>query len=68
MNPQVLAKVTAFTKLFWANRGNHNDMTAQKFLPGFTSDELKAAALQAFHNGAFRSAAYGLPALASDVA
>ena len=33
-------KVVAFTKLFWANRGNHNDMTAQKFLPEFSFDEL----------------------------
>ena len=39
-NPQILA----FTKLFWANRGNHNEMTAQKFLPEFTFEELKAAA------------------------
>ncbi len=43
VNPQVLKKVTDYTKLFWANRGNHNEMTAQKFLPGFTYDELKAA-------------------------
>ena len=44
MNPQVLRKITDFTKLFWANRGNHNEMTAQKFLPEFTFEELKAAA------------------------
>ena len=25
MNPQALRKITDFTKLFWANRGNHND-------------------------------------------
>ena len=43
VNPQVLQKVTDFTKLFWANRGNHNEMTAQKFLPAFTYEELKAA-------------------------
>ena len=39
-------KISDFTKLFWANRGNHNDMTAQKFLPDFTFDELKEAAAQ----------------------
>jgi dipeptidyl-peptidase III len=43
VNPQVLRKITDYTKLFWANRGNHNEMTAQKFLPEFTLDELKAA-------------------------
>ena len=47
VNPQALRKITDFTKLFWANRGNHNEMTAQKFLPEFTFEYLKAAALQA---------------------
>jgi dipeptidyl-peptidase-3 len=44
VDPAVLRKITDFTKLFWANRGNHNEMTAQKFLPEFTFEELKAAA------------------------
>jgi dipeptidyl-peptidase-3 len=43
VNQQVLRKITDFTKLFWANRGNHNEMTAQKVLPEFTYEELKAA-------------------------
>jgi len=55
VNPQSLRKITDFAKLFWANRGNHNEMTAQKFLPEFTFDELKAAALQAARNGGFKS-------------
>jgi len=38
-------KITAFTKVFWANRGNHNDLTAQKILPEFTFEELKSAAM-----------------------
>jgi dipeptidyl-peptidase-3 len=37
------AKIVAFTKLFWANRGNHNEITAQKILPEFTYEELRAA-------------------------
>jgi dipeptidyl-peptidase III len=53
VNPEALRKITDFTKLFWANRGNHNEMTAQKFLPDFTFEELKAAALQAARNGGF---------------
>jgi dipeptidyl-peptidase-3 len=40
----VYAKILAFTKLFWANRGNHNETTAQKFLPDFTFEQLQAAA------------------------
>lgn len=44
-------KVLAFTKLFWANRGNHNETTAQKFLPEFTFEELRAAGLAALRHG-----------------
>jgi dipeptidyl-peptidase-3 len=55
VDPQALAKITAFTKLFWANRGNHNEMTAQKFLPEFTFDELQRAARAALRAGAFKT-------------
>ena len=44
-------KILAFTKLFWANRGNHNDTTAQKFLPDFTFEELRDAGLAAIKHG-----------------
>ena len=40
-------KIVAFTKLFWASRGNHNEMTSQKFLPSFTYEELVEAAKSA---------------------
>ncbi len=53
--PEVKTKVLAFTKLFWANRGNHNELTAQKFTPTFTFEELKEAALAAQKNGAFKA-------------
>jgi dipeptidyl-peptidase-3 len=52
IDPVVLKQVTDYTKLFWANRGNHNSFTSQKFLPDFTPEELKAAALQALRNRA----------------
>jgi len=55
----VRAKIRDYAKLFWANRGNHNEMTAQKFLPEFTFDQLKAAVAQAKRNGAFRDSGYG---------
>jgi dipeptidyl-peptidase-3 len=45
VDPAALPKIVSFTKLFWANRGNHNDLTAQKFLPDFTYEELRAAGL-----------------------
>jgi dipeptidyl-peptidase III len=53
-------KIVEFTKLFWANRGNHNDQTAQKFLPEFSFEDLKNAANAALKSGAFHNAAYGL--------
>ena len=59
VNAQALGKITDFAKLFWANRGNHNEMTAQKFLPGFTFEELKAAAEHAARNGGFKGAKPG---------
>jgi dipeptidyl-peptidase III len=63
IDPGVNAKITDFTKLFWANKGNHNELTSQKFLPGFTFEELKQAALIAQKNGAFSSACGDLPAI-----
>ncbi|MDP8979676.1 MAG: dipeptidyl peptidase 3 [Acidobacteriota bacterium] len=55
--PAAPPKILAFTKLFWANRGNHNENTAQKFLPEFSFGELKEAARGAYHRGG--SAWYG---------
>ena len=48
----VLDKIVAFTKIFWANRGNHNYLTAQKILPEFTFEQFRTAASQAAKNGA----------------
>ena len=59
LNPQTRRKIFEFTKLFWANRGNHNEMTAQKFMPEFTYEELKAAAEQALRSGGFKGNPYG---------
>src|SRR5437660_8063200 len=60
-----LGKIRQYALLFWANRGNHNENTSQKFLPAFTVDELKAAALKAQTNGAFKSAYADLAPLAT---
>src|SRR5208282_1513875 len=65
IDPATMTKITNYAKLFWGNRGNHNDLTAQKFLPEFTVDELQIAALQAQKNGAFQSSYADLPALPS---
>src|SRR5580658_6292555 len=49
VDPAIYGRVQDFTMLFWANKGNHNETTAQKFLPKFTADELKRALEQAGH-------------------
>jgi dipeptidyl-peptidase-3 len=56
-------KIAEFTKLFWANRGNHNELTSQKFLPSFSFEDLQRAALAAQKNGAYASPYADLPAL-----
>jgi len=61
MNPDLKTKIGEFAKLFWANRGNHNEITSQKFLPNFTFDELKQAALSAQKNGALKTRYADLP-------
>src|SRR5262245_17925899 len=58
-----LGKIRQYALLFWANRGNHNENTSQKFLPTFTADELKGAALQAQRNGGFKASYADLPPL-----
>ncbi|MBZ5497010.1 MAG: dipeptidyl peptidase 3 [Acidobacteriia bacterium] len=63
IDPKVMGRITDFAKLFWANRGNHNEMTAQKFLPAFTFDELRQAALTAQKNGALKTSYADLPPL-----
>lgn len=63
IEPAAFGKIRDFALLFWANRGNHNETTARKFVPAFTFDELQAAALKAQSNGAFRTAYADLPAL-----
>jgi dipeptidyl-peptidase-3 len=57
-------KIRDYALLVWANRGNHNELTSQKFLPSFTPAELQAAALGAQAAGAFKSAYADLPPIA----
>lgn len=58
-------KIQQFAELFWANRGNHNETTSQKFLPAFTFEELEQAAYAAQKAGAFKSQYADLPPLAT---
>jgi dipeptidyl-peptidase III len=61
--PSTLANIRRFALLFWANRGNHNEITGEKFLPTLAAADLEAAAVAAQKNGAFASAYADLPPL-----
>ena len=63
--PATFKKIREYALLFWANRGNHNETTAQKFLPAFSPEELDDAALRARASGAYATASADLPPLAS---
>jgi dipeptidyl-peptidase-3 len=65
VDPKTFAKIRDFALMFWANRGNHNENTGQKFLPSFTFDELRDAALKVQQSGAFKTPYADLPALAT---
>jgi dipeptidyl-peptidase III len=60
--------ITQYAELFWANRGNHDLETSLKFVPAFTYEQLKTAALTAQRAGAFKTACADLPPLASAAA
>src|SRR5919201_4702976 len=62
---QAPASIRSFALLFWANRGNHNETTGQKFLPSFTFEDLQQAARAAHDRGAFKTAYADLPPLAT---
>jgi dipeptidyl-peptidase-3 len=55
IDARVLPQIMAFTKLFWTNKGNHQEITAQKFLPDASFEDLKAAALAAKRKGALNA-------------
>src|SRR5579871_4579893 len=65
--PEPLTKIRSYALVFFANRGNHNENTSQKFVPTFTFEELQDAAQKARANGAFHAYA-DLPPLADAAA
>ena len=48
----VLDQIAHYTKLFWINTGPFNNLTARKFVPGFTPEALAGAVATAAANGA----------------
>src|SRR5262245_64155838 len=52
VDPQTLAEVQRYTKLFWVNTGPYNNLTAQKFVLTCTPEAFAAAAHAAEKAGA----------------
>ena len=65
VSPAAFQKIRTFALLFWANRGNHNENTTAKFLPAFTFEELRDAALAVQKAGGFKTPSGDVPALAT---
>lgn len=51
VDPDTLAEVTRYTKLFWINSGPYNNLTARKFVLKCTPDAFDAAVRKAVANG-----------------
>jgi dipeptidyl-peptidase-3 len=52
VDPAALDAIQRYTKLFWINNGQYNNLTARKFVLQTTPQALAAAARQAVQNGA----------------
>ena len=65
IDPAAMKKITDFAKLFWANRGNHNDDDLAEVPARFHFRGTAEGRLTGHKNGAFRTPYADLPALAS---
>src|SRR3954463_2654375 len=63
--PPSYTRMREFSLLFWANRGNHNEITGQKLIPRFSFEQLQEAALKAQADGAYPPPPGDPPPLAS---
>src|SRR4029078_13498939 len=61
----VFATIREYALLFWANRGNHNEISAQKIIPVCPFEHLQDAALKAQAAVAFKTESADLPPLES---
>src|SRR5687768_13919318 len=52
IDPELLAEIRRYTKLFWINSGPHNNLTARKFVLKCAPEAFVDAAQRAAQNGA----------------
>lgn len=51
IDPAVQEKMTLYTKLFWVNNSQYDNITSRKFVPLFTYEEFTSAITRAINNG-----------------
>ncbi len=59
IDPDALSEIQRYTKLFWINNGQYNNLTARKFVLRTTPEAFAAAARTAVSRGATMAAAQG---------
>ncbi len=52
IDPVLMEKIVLYTKLFWVNNSQYDNITSRKFVPLFSFDEFSAAIKTAVKNGA----------------
>jgi dipeptidyl-peptidase-3 len=52
IDPALLEQITLYTKLFWVNNSQYDNITSRKFVPLFSADQFSIAVKAAIFNGA----------------
>lgn len=59
IDPSVLEQIILYTKLFWVNNSQYDNITSRKFVPMFTAEQFSIAVKAAIFNGATVTLANG---------
>lgn len=59
IDPALLEQITLYTKLFWVNNSQYDNITSRKFVPLFSAEQFSIAVKSAMFNGAAVSMAPG---------
>jgi dipeptidyl-peptidase-3 len=52
IDPALLEQITLYTKLFWVNNSQYDNITSRKFVPMFSAEQFSIAVKAAMFNGA----------------
>jgi dipeptidyl-peptidase-3 len=59
IDPGLMEQITLYTKLFWVNNSQYDNITSRKFVPLFTAEQFSIAVKAAIFNGASVTLAKG---------